>query len=232
MTSTLASRAAALALACSTGACSPTGPLGPPSESFRAGPATQEEVESLQTFLRMQTSPIELRVIDTWDGLGATYEMNAILARVGDRMSGQTVCKRGGLRLTVTLNVAASQIDAIVTGVTTIPVLRDRYRPRIEHTDDYPLRALGWSAGHYVWLYSESQGRDHTPWAIVTGERESNRALAVSTAQAHNAVEALRPLVGFDRCAAFNEACPGYYTSIDAAPAACRALAPTVDNGS
>ncbi len=179
----------------------------------------------------MQTSPSELRAIDTWDGLGATYEMNAILTRGGDRMWGQTVCKRGGLQLTVTLNVATAQIDAIITGVTTIPVLRDRYRPRIEHTDDYPLRAIGWTAGHYVWLYSESQGTDHTPWAIVTGERESNRALAVSTAQAHNALEALRPLVGFDRCAAFNEACPGYYTSLAAAPAACRALMPTVDSG-
>ena len=38
-------------------------------------------------------------------------------------------------------------------------------------------------------------------------------------------------LVGFDRCAAFNEACPGYYTSLAAAPAACRALMPTVDSG-
>jgi ankyrin repeat protein len=110
-----------------------------------------------------------------WNGLGEPSEQQHVLVRDGNRVTA------GGA------SVPAAAFDEFLALLAQAPLVRGKYVPYFEHTDDYPSISISvFSPAGVVAFSTESQGPRHVPWAAaVNGEAfvvpsdEPARALAL-----------------------------------------------------
>lgn len=115
----------------------------------------------------------------SWNGFSPVGRRSATyaLTRSPDGFAGEALfrvtVRRGAgetheQRLPIT--VPTMVMEGVLRDLTIIKVVPGPYRPRMDHTDDYPDDLVQVSSGgHQVRFYSQSQGYDHVPWGIETG---------------------------------------------------------------
>ena len=139
----------------------------------------------------------ELRIQDTWMGLAepSSRSTEYRLQRKADYLKGYRVSPGGEGRSTPESREQVQPIpDFVVRYVLGLlenaRLIREVYRPTLECTDDYPSIQLQLLVGeHLIEFYTQSQGEDHVPWAVVCGE---GRWVTHSTAPSR-ALAALMP---------------------------------------
>jgi hypothetical protein len=90
------------------------------------------------------------------------------LKRVGKGFLGRAVFHSGGWETIAKVTVPADAAENFLTLLSTSPLVKGRYKPRMEATDSYPAVGIELDMGkEFVLFYSQSQGREHVPWGIV-----------------------------------------------------------------
>ena len=117
--------------------------------------------EDVTTLLGRMRSAEEVDILDTsGGGRDEPSESRVVLHREGGRS------KQG-------VAVPAATLDRFLAMLADAPVVDGPYRPRIDHSDDYPhLSMTIGTGGDRVVFLSESQGADHVPWAVQIEGRE------------------------------------------------------------
>jgi hypothetical protein len=110
--------------------------------------------EGSRAVLGAVVSATEVEISDGWSGLGPSSSSHHVLRRVKDRVSGV----KGLPKVT---------FESFLRTLSEAPILRGKYAPRIEHTDDYPSISIRVRTREGEFLFhSESQGAAHVPWAV------------------------------------------------------------------
>jgi hypothetical protein len=117
------------------------------ADAARGNPALRARLEQLRR-------ADEIVIDDHWGGLGKPSAHRYVLRRTGSDAKARAA-------------VPAATLDAFLAGLAGAPLVEGPYVPRIEHTDDYPRLAITFGTGDdRLVVFSESQGKDRTPWAL------------------------------------------------------------------
>jgi ankyrin repeat protein len=129
-------------------------PLDPAQRSDGAGPADPH----LRARLDQIRGADEVQIDDKGSGMGERSRKRYVLRRPPPGVT------KGA--------IPAAVLDAFLGGLASAPVLNRPYRPRLEHTDDYPYLSITVGKGEdRVVVFSESQGVERIPWALQTDGR-------------------------------------------------------------
>jgi Ankyrin repeats (3 copies)/Ankyrin repeat len=115
--------------------------------------------EDVRTLLGRMRTADQVELVESWGGLtrGADTEPSEkhhILRREGGRS------KQG-------VPVLSATLDGFLALLAEAPVVEGPYRPRLDHTDDYPHFSITiGTGGDPIVFFSDSQGADRVPWAV------------------------------------------------------------------
>src|SRR5205823_4143442 len=138
-------------------------------EGLRLDPAFATDMAHEQLLRSLARAADRIQIRDAWSGLSARAQPVAqhTLRKTGAAWTGDVTFSAGNrskaMPWTPDGRIVAAFLDELAASrVTTAP-----YVPTLTHTDDYPnIRIeIGTSAGGIA-FHTESQGRDHLPWAL------------------------------------------------------------------
>jgi ankyrin repeat protein len=166
-----------------TGISSPSAGLGlqDPSnaltiERIALDPNRRSDRKLNEVTLAGLTSAAELIVEVSWNGLGDTFVRRYDLRRSETGMSGTAEVapsmpgERSEGTTRTTVEAPSAHVDSFLASLSEAPFFEGDYQPRFTHTDDYPsIRIEARTDGGVVKFWTESQGRQHRPWALEAG---------------------------------------------------------------
>jgi hypothetical protein len=122
--------------------------------NIRLDANTRTSKEGSRAVLGAVVSATEVEVSGSQSGLGPSSSSHYVLRREKDRVSGVK-------------GLPKATFESFLRTLSEAPILRGRYTPRIEATDDYPSISIrvGTREGEFL-FHSESQGEAHVPWAV------------------------------------------------------------------
>ena len=128
------------------------------------------EPASLESLLAQYPEAIAINIRDSWNGLSPFAPLDAayILTRAenGD-FTGTVRFAVGPEPLTAVedITIPAADAQAFLRKLAATPLKKGQYQPKIEHTDDYPLRSITIQIGtRTISYYTQSQGEHNVPW--------------------------------------------------------------------
>lgn len=118
-----------------------------------------------------------IHVYDEWIGYSIASPLKAryVLERKEDEFKGQARFSAGeeGRRREAVRDIAipVGVTDAFLRLLSKVPMEEGEYRPRIDHTDDYPSIEIRLEIGDLsVRFFTSSQGAGHVPWGLQVGD--------------------------------------------------------------
>jgi hypothetical protein len=133
-------------------------------------PQVTSEPASLESLLAQYPAALSISIRDSWNGLSPTAPVDAAytLARGEDGDFAGTVRFAVGpepLTSVESVTIPAADAQAFLQKLATAPLKEGQYVPKIEHTDDYPLRSITIQIGtRTISYYTQSQGEHNVPW--------------------------------------------------------------------
>jgi hypothetical protein len=122
--------------------------------------------------------PRTIEIVDYWTGLGdGPVEFTWRLGRQGaatHAFAGVGTLARGSGRTSgpLTVTIPDSAMRAFLRGLAAAPRRQGAYKPRIEHTDDYPeLTIRLHTRAGITEFFSASQGPARRPWRVTIDAR-------------------------------------------------------------
>lgn len=109
-----------------------------------------------------------IRIRDDWNGLGLGQTAHYNLRRSANRFKGNATFTVGRLSRVETISIPLDVVQTFLRTLGDSPLENRKYSPRIRHTDDYPsLRIELELENKTVSFITESQGKNHVPWAVT-----------------------------------------------------------------